>query len=108
MNIAASIQLHRLLNAAACVADDSESHASYWSAFRARSRVADLLTAQAGMVMYGFKASLVFEMGLRQIKHALFSARKLPEVLLPMLGQRLQITKFWQRFTCGGLTLAQG
>ncbi len=29
MNTAASIQLQRLLNAAACVADGSESHASY-------------------------------------------------------------------------------
>ncbi len=29
MNTAASIRLQRLLKAAACVADDSESHASY-------------------------------------------------------------------------------
>ena len=43
--------------------------------------------------MYGCKASLLFEMGLREVSHALFNAHKLLEALLPMLGQRLQITK---------------
>jgi len=45
------------------------------------------------VVTYGCKASLLFEMGLREMRHALFNARKLSEALLPMLGQRLQITK---------------
>ncbi len=48
--------------------------------------------------MYGCKASLLFEMGLREVSHALFNAHKLLEALLPMLGQRLQITKILAAF----------
>lgn len=77
--------------------------------FKARSRVADLLTAQGVVVMYGCKASSLSEMGLREMGHALLDARNFSEALLPMLGPTFANYKnsgSVSRDHGGGVTLA--